>query len=156
MRDGASWTPSKTTYAAALSIYACKFYRLGQSAVTMHITAAESQIMDALWRRGALSADELIEDVGAREAWGGATVKTLINRLLKKKAVRSQRLDGKVRYAPVLQRADYVQRESQGLLDRLFEGNLTPLVAHFAEHRKLKPDEVERLKKLLEDLDDDD
>lgn len=122
----------------------------------MHITAAESQIMDALWRLGPLPVDALIEDVAARESWGGATVKTLINRLLKKKAIRSERIDGKVRYAPVLQRADYVQGESQGLLDRLFEGRLTPLVAHFAEHRKLKPDEIERLKKLLEELDNDD
>jgi BlaI family penicillinase repressor len=122
----------------------------------MHITAAESQIMDALWRRGPLPVDALIEDVAERESWGGATVKTLINRLLKKKAIRSERIDGKVRYAPVLQRADYVQGESQGLLDRLFEGRLTPLVAHFAEHRKLKPDEVERLRKLLEELDNGD
>ena len=122
----------------------------------MHITAAESQIMDALWRRGPLPVDALIEDVAERESWGGATVKTLINRLLKKKAIRSDRVDGKVRYAPMLQRADYVQGESQGLLDRLFEGRLTPLVAHFAEHRKLKPEEVERLRKLLEELDNGD
>ena len=122
----------------------------------MHITAAESQIMDALWRRGPLPVDALIEDVAERESWGGATVKTLINRLLKKKAIQSDRIDGKVRYAPVLLRADYVQGESQSLLDRLFEGRLTPLVAHFAEHRKLKPDEVERLRKLLEELDNGD
>jgi predicted transcriptional regulator len=122
----------------------------------MHITAAESQIMDALWRRGALSADELIDEVGRREAWGSATVKTLINRLLKKAAIASRRLEGRVRYVALLQRADYVQAESQGLLDRLFDGSLTPLVAHFAQHRKLKPDEVGRLKKLLEDLDDGD
>ena len=122
----------------------------------MHITAAESQIMEALWRRGPLGADELIAEVAAREGWGGATVKTLINRLLKKKALKSERLEGRVRYAPLLERADYVQSESQGLLDRLFEGNLTPLVAHFAEHRNLKPDEIKRLKKLLEDMDDDD
>jgi BlaI family penicillinase repressor len=122
----------------------------------MHITAAESQIMDALWRLGPLPVDALIEDVAERESWGGATVKTLINRLLKKKAIRSERTDGKVRYVAVLQRADYVQGESQSLLDRLFEGRLTPLVAHFAEHRKLKPDEVERLRKLLEELDNGD
>ncbi len=122
----------------------------------MHITAAESQIMEALWRRGPLGADELIAEVAAREGWGGATVKTLINRLLKKKALKSERLEGRVRYAPLLERADYVQSESQGLLDRLFDGNLTPLIAHFAEHRNLKPDEVKRLKKLLEDMDDDD
>ena len=122
----------------------------------MNITAAESQIMDILWRRGPLTADELVAEAsGPPQGWGEATVKTLINRLLKKKAVASEREGGRHRYRAVTQRADYVQTESQGLLDRLFEGSLTPLVAHFAEHRKLKPDEIKRLRKLLEDLDDD-
>jgi predicted transcriptional regulator len=121
----------------------------------MNITAAESQIMDILWRRGPLTADEIVAEVAGPQGWGEATVKTLINRLLKKKAVASDRTSGRHRYRAVTQRADYVQTESQGLLDRLFEGSLTPLVAHFAEHRKLKPGEVKRLRKLLEDLDDD-
>jgi BlaI family penicillinase repressor len=121
----------------------------------MHITAAESQIMDALWRGEPLSADEIIADVAAREAWGPATIKTLINRLLKKKAIRSERADGRTRYVSTIPRADYIQSESQGLLDRLFEGRLTPLVAHFAQHRALKPEEIRRLRRLLEELDDD-
>ena len=112
----------------------------------MHITTAESHIMDALWRRGPLSADELIDDPGKPQGWGGATVKTLVNRLLKKQALKSERIDGRVRYAPLLAREDYVQSESQGLLDRLFEGSLTPLVAHFADRRTLKPEEIKRLK----------
>ena len=48
-----------------------------------------------------------------------------------------------------------MQSESQGLLDRLFKGEVAPLVAHFAEHRKLKPDATKRLRKLLDELDDD-
>ncbi len=122
----------------------------------MHITAAESFIMEALWRHGPLTADDLIEDPGKPQGWGGATVKTLINRLLKKSALKSERIDGRVRYVALIERADYVQSESQSLLDRLFEGSLTPLVAHFADRRKLKPDEVKRLKKLLEDMEDGD
>ncbi len=122
----------------------------------MHITEAESHIREALWRRGPLTADDLIEDPGKPQEWGAATVKTLINRLLKKNALRSERTDGRVRYQPLLARADYVQSESQGLLDRLFEGSLTPLVAHFAQSRTLKPAEVKRLKKLLEEMDDGD
>jgi predicted transcriptional regulator len=122
----------------------------------MHITAAESYIMDALWRRGPQTADDLIDDPGKPQGWGAATVKTLINRLLKKGALKSERIDGRVRYQPLVARADYVQSESQGLLDRLFEGSLTPLVAHFAERRELKPEEIKRLKKLLEEMDDGD
>ncbi|CAN5894853.1 BlaI/MecI/CopY family transcriptional regulator [soil metagenome] len=122
----------------------------------MNITEAESQIMQALWRKTPLTADEIVADVRARQPWAEATVKTLINRLLKKKAIRSQRVDGRHQYVPLVDHANYVQDESQGLLDRLFEGQLAPLVAHFAQNRKLKPEEIARLKKLIAELDDDD
>ncbi|MDO8322004.1 MAG: BlaI/MecI/CopY family transcriptional regulator [Phenylobacterium sp.] len=122
----------------------------------MNITEAESQIMQALWRKTPLTADEIVADVRARQPWAEATVKTLINRLLKKKAIKSERVDGRHQYVPLVDRANYVQDESQGLLDRLFEGQLAPLVAHFAQNRKLKPEEIARLKKLIAELDDDD
>ena len=120
----------------------------------MQITGAESRIMEALWRLGPLTADEIVAAVAETEQWGEATVKTLINRLLKKKAIQSVRAEGRHRYQPLLQRDAYVQAESQGLLDRLFEGKLAPLVSHFAEHRALSPEDVAHLKKLIEGLDD--
>ncbi|MBP7815712.1 MAG: BlaI/MecI/CopY family transcriptional regulator [Phenylobacterium sp.] len=122
----------------------------------MNITEAESQIMQALWRKTPLTADEIVADVRARQPWAEATVKTLINRLLKKKAIKSERVDGRHQYVALVDRAHYVQDESQGLLNRLFEGQLAPLVAHFAQNRKLKPEEIARLKKLIAELDDDD
>jgi BlaI family transcriptional regulator, penicillinase repressor len=122
----------------------------------IRISAAESQVMEVLWRRGPLTNEDLIAELGPQHQWGAATVKTLITRLLKKRAISSQRGEGRQVYSPLLKRDDYVQTESQGLLDRLFEGRLTPLVAHFAEHRALKADEIKRLRKLLEDLDDAD
>ena len=121
----------------------------------MQITAAESQVMDALWRRGPLTFDELLTEVTASRAWGRATVKTLINRLLNKKAILSERTSGRHQYRALVERADYVDIESQGLLDRLFEGELTPLISHFAEYRKLKPEEIERLKRLIEEIEGD-
>ncbi len=119
----------------------------------MTITPAESQIMEALWRRGPLTLERLAEEV-APQQWGLATVRTLVHRLQKRKAIRSERIEGRVRYVPVLERSDYLEAESQGLLDRLFDGRLTPLVAHFAARKALDPEEVRRLRKLLEDLDD--
>jgi BlaI family penicillinase repressor len=118
------------------------------------ISAAESHVMQAVWRRGPLAADEIVAEVGEPQGWGEATVKTLINRLLKKKALASERSEGRTRYRPLVSHADYVQSESQGLLDRLFGGQLAPLVAHYAKHRSLSPDDLARLKRLIEDLDD--
>jgi BlaI family penicillinase repressor len=53
---------------------------------------------------------------------------------------------------PLIARSVYVQAESQGLLDRLFEGQLAPMISHFAQHRELKSEEIARLKRLIEDL----
>ena len=122
----------------------------------MSITQAESHIMEALWSRGPLTVDAITAEVAGPQDWGPATVKTLVNRLLKRKAIKSERIDGRVRYVPLVQRADYVQSESQGLLDRLFAGRLSPLVAHFAEHRTLDPAEIKQLKRLIAELDDGD
>ena len=118
------------------------------------ISAAESQVMEAVWRAGQLTADEIVAEVGQPQSWGEATVKTLINRLLKKKALVSERSEGRTRYRALVSRADYVQGESQGLLDRLFEGQLSPLVAHYAKHKALSADDITRLKRLIEELDD--
>ncbi|MGH6966641.1 MAG: BlaI/MecI/CopY family transcriptional regulator [Phenylobacterium sp.] len=118
------------------------------------ISAAESQVMEAVWRAGQLTADEIVAQVGEPQGWGEATVKTLINRLLKKKALVSERSEGRTRYRALVSRTDYVQGESQGLLDRLFEGQLSPLVAHYAKHKALSADDIARLKRLIEELDD--
>ncbi len=119
------------------------------------ISAAESQIMEALWRRGPLGAEDIVAEVGVAQGWGDATVKTLINRLLKKRALSSERVEGRTRYRALIDRADYVTEESQGLLDRLFGGELTPLVTHWVTRRALSADEIARLKQLIADLDDD-
>lgn len=120
------------------------------------ISGAESQIMDALWTRGELTADEIVASVGPAQGWGEATVKTLINRLLKKKAIASERRGGRAMYRPLVTREDYLTGESQGLLDRLFGGQIAPLVAHYARHRELSPEEIARLKRLIAELETDD
>ena len=121
----------------------------------MRISGAESRIMDALWRRGPSRVEDIIADAAPAHGWSDATVKALIGRLLKKKAIASDREGGRTRYRPLVQRDDYIAAESQGLIDRLFGGELSPFVSHFAEHRKLKPRDVERLKALIAKLGDD-
>ena len=91
------------------------------------ISGAESHIMEALWTKGPLTAEELVQTVGPEQEWGEATVKTLINRLLKKKALKSERSGGRALYQALVSREEYVTGESQGLLDRLFGGQLAPL-----------------------------
>ena len=120
------------------------------------ISGAESHIMEALWTQGSLTAEEIVQAVGPAQEWGEATVKTLINRLLKKKALISERSGGRALYKPLITRAEYLTGESQGLLDRLFGGQIAPLVAHYARHRDVSPEELARLKSLIAELESND
>lgn len=121
----------------------------------MQISDAESVVMDVLWKRSPLSADEVVAALSGQQEWQEATVKTLLNRLLKKGAISAEKDGRRYLYAPVLQRAAWVQGESESLLARMFGGRVAPLVAHFSEHRKLSRKDIAELRKLLEELDDD-
>jgi len=123
--------------------------------MAVRISAAESQVMEALWRCGTLTPDGIVAEVGEAHGWAPGTVKTLITRLLRKKAIEGRREAEGYLYRPLLSRTDYVQSESQSLVDRLFDGEVAPLVAHFAEHRQLTPKDIKLLKRLIAELPDD-
>ena len=75
-------------------------------------------------------------------------------RLLRKGAILATRDGRRYAYSPVLQREAWLLGESQGLLERLFDGRVAPLVSHFSKHRKLSRKDIAELRKLLEELDD--
>ena len=120
----------------------------------MQISEAESVVMDVLWRRHPLAAEDVVAALSERQDWQEATIKTLLNRLLKKGAIKASKDGRRYLYTPVLQRQAWMLGESQGLLERLFDGRVAPLVAHFSEHRKLSRKDIAELRKLLEELDD--
>ena len=120
----------------------------------MRVTEAESEVMQVLWQRQPMAAEEVAAALVPTRDWQEATVKTLLNRLLKKGAIRAERDGRRYRYSPVLQREAWLLGESQGLLERLFDGRVAPLVSHFSRHRKLSRKDIADLRKLLEELDD--
>ena len=100
----------------------------------IHITDAESAVLAALWRCGPLPPARLIAEVKARRPWGEATIKTLVGRLMRKKAVRSEREDGLLRYRALIERKTYVEAEVRALVERLFGGDPGALAALLTEH----------------------
>jgi predicted transcriptional regulator len=120
----------------------------------MQISHAESVVMDVLWERSPLAAEDIVLATAEAQGWQEATVKTLLNRLLTKKAIAAERDGRRYLYRPLVQRSDYVHAASKSLLDRLFDGRVAPLVAHFSEHRKLTKKDIAELKRLIGEIDD--
>lgn len=120
----------------------------------MQVSEAESIVMEVLWQRHPLAAEDVVRALAEAQDWQEATIKTLLNRLLNKGAIRAEKQGRRYLYAPVLQREDWVLDESQGLLERLFDGRVAPLVAHFSTHRMLSRKDIAELRRLLEEIDD--
>lgn len=121
--------------------------------MTIQISEAEALVMEVLWQQHPLGADEICAAL-AEQQWQDATVKTLLNRLLNKGAVSAEKDGRRYLYAPLLMREQWLASESKGFLDRMFNGKVAPLVAHFSRHRKLSKADIAELKRLIEELGD--
>jgi predicted transcriptional regulator len=119
----------------------------------MAISEAESVVMEVLWESAPRASDEIIATLQSRVDWAEPTIKTLLNRLLNKGAIRARKYGRRYLYSPVLTRQQWVTEQSTGLLDRLFGGKVAPLVAHFSQHRKLGKHDIAELRRLLEEID---
>jgi BlaI family penicillinase repressor len=119
------------------------------------ISEAESVVMEVLWRTSPASTEDVVAALKNRQDWQEPTIKTLLNRLLKKGAISAQRDGRRYLYSPVLLRDQWLASESKGLLDRLFGGRVAPLVAHFSKQRRLTRKDLAELKRLIEELEDE-
>lgn len=121
----------------------------------MSISEAESRVMAVLWERGSCTAEEVVQALQSDSDWQETTVKTLLNRLLKKGAISAEPEGRRYRYRALLQQADWLAAESSSVIDRLFGGRIAPLVAHFSARGKLSRNDVAELRRLIEKLDDE-
>ncbi|MGH8238090.1 MAG: BlaI/MecI/CopY family transcriptional regulator [Steroidobacteraceae bacterium] len=118
------------------------------------ISEAESIVMEVLWRKSPMATEDIVSALSAQR-WQAPTIKTLLSRLLSKRAIRAEKDGRRYLYSAVLQRDEWLSSESKGLLDRLFGGRVAPLVAHFSKHRRLSKKDIAELKRILTELDDD-
>lgn len=121
----------------------------------MKVSEAESAVMQVLWARSPQSSEDVVAALGDARDWQEATIKTLLNRLLKKGAVTAARDGRRYLYSPRLTREAWLAQQSESLVDRLFGGRVAPLVAHFSERGRLSQADIEELRRLLGEIDDE-
>jgi BlaI family penicillinase repressor len=114
------------------------------------ISDAEWQVMDVLWQRSPLTANDIVDQLARNTAWEPATIKTMLNRLVKKGALRFKAEGKRYLYAPAVTRDACVRTEGRSFLDRVFGGAAGPLIAHFVEDAKLSKDEIAELRRVLD------
>jgi len=105
--------------------------------------------MKICWTACPLSAQEIIKLAGGQDDWHPKTIKTMLNRLVKKGALGFKKEGRAYLYEPLVAEKDCVTAESQSFLERVFGGAIQPMLAHFVESEKLSSQEINELKTLL-------
>jgi len=115
------------------------------------IASAEWEVMKIVWKRKSCSAQQVVDALAASSSWTPATVKTLLNRLLRKGALKFQKSGKSYIYSPVWKEEQCRKLEAESFLDRVFGGALSPMLAHFVRSRRLGREDLRELERILKE-----
>ena len=105
--------------------------------------------MAVVWARGSASAAEVVEALGKQKGWHSRTTRTLLDRLVKKKALKVVPEEKRNLYHPLVSMEQAVLQESRSFVQRVFGGEPVPLLLHFVGEAKLSKSDIKRLKEML-------
>lgn len=116
----------------------------------INISEAESRVMEVLWQRAPQTSRTIVAALQVHRGWHEKTTRTLLNRLLGKDAVTVQK-DGRCYlYSPKLHREDWRHKEARNFMDRVFSGNVAPLLAHLIRHEMIPAKAFVELRGLID------
>ena len=114
------------------------------------LTEAELRIMNVLWQSGVGTVQQVLEALPARPALAYNSVLTTI-RVLENKGYVKHVKDGRAHvYVPVIARQEATRSEIRHLVNRFFKNSHEQLVLNILEERGLDPDELKRLRQMLD------
>lgn len=117
----------------------------------VQIADAEWLVMEVLWRAGSGTAADVIGELAGVRDWNHRTVRTLLSRLTEKGALEAKAVGNKYVYKPAVSREKCVRQESRSFLDKVFAGDAGELLVHFVKTAKISSEEIERLRRLLDE-----
>jgi BlaI family transcriptional regulator, penicillinase repressor len=110
------------------------------------LAAGELEIVQMLWRTGEVTLSEAQRALG--RPVGYTTIQTRLNRLVAKGVVARGK-DRPAHYRAVIRPEEVSARYLDLLVERVSEGSVVPLVAHLMRRKRLTPEEIAELKRLI-------
>jgi len=116
----------------------------------MKLTEAEWQIMNALWQKHPATARQVMDRLPGEVKWAYTTIKTMLTRLVEKRAVGEVKEGNTSVYEPRVSQQKARLSAFRSLLDQAFDGAIAPLVHFLTEEEQLTAEEKAELRAILE------
>jgi predicted transcriptional regulator len=113
------------------------------------LTEAELRIMNVLWAKGSGTVQQVLDSIEQKPVLAYNSVLTTI-RVLERKGYLKHLKDGRAHvYMPVVGQKEATRSEIRNLVGRFFQNSHEQLVLNVLEDRGIGPDEIARLRQML-------
>ncbi len=117
------------------------------------LTDAQREIMEIVWERGEVTVSEVRQALAQRRELARNTVQTMIVRLEGKGWLKHRERRRTFVYSANRPRSVSLGAKVAQMVDRLFAGSPEEMVTALIEYRGLSPDEVERIRDMIDAAD---
>ncbi|MGI6454487.1 MAG: BlaI/MecI/CopY family transcriptional regulator [bacterium] len=117
----------------------------------IQLSEVEWSLMKICWRRGKTTAREIYEETLKEKERGYQTIKTMLDRLVEKGALRREKFGPIYLYEPVLSRSKAMTNAIKNFASTVLDDNFSPLVAYFSKEKNLSAEEIEQLRSLIQE-----
>jgi BlaI family transcriptional regulator, penicillinase repressor len=114
------------------------------------LSQSQREIMEIVWDRGEVSAIEVREILSGKRAVAKNTVRTLLERMENKGWLKHREDGRKYLYAAAQPREASVGQKVLEVVEHLCGGSPEALVTALLDYRGLRPDELKRIRQLLD------
>jgi len=111
---------------------------------------SEWTILQVVWEREPCAAPTVQEALEKDKGWAYTTVKTMMDRMVKKGLLKTEKIRNLYLYQSAITRAQAQRREILRTVKRAFDGALTPMMQFLIENEKLSDEDYRQLEHLLQ------
>jgi len=113
------------------------------------LTEAEWDIIEVVWEHEPCAAPTVQEELVTRKQWTYSTVKTLMDRMVAKGLLTTERIRNLILYRAVISRNDAQRGELMRTVKRAFGGAFTPMMQFMLDDNTLSKRELEDLEEMI-------
>jgi BlaI family penicillinase repressor len=116
----------------------------------LELFETEWAILQAVWELEPCAAPTVQETLADEKGWAYTTVKTMMDRMVKKGLLKKEKIRNLYLYSSAVTRAQARKSEIARTLKRAFDGALTPMMQFLIEQEGLSKDELNRLRRFAD------
>lgn len=116
----------------------------------VNISESEWAILTVIWKQQPCAAPGVQEALKGQKDWTYGTVKTLMDRMVKKGLLSTEKIRNLYLYRARISKAEARSRELLKTIKRAFDGAFSPAMQFLVENNKLSDEEIDALRQLLD------